>query len=93
MHSYKINFQFSTEVKQLEDDKAISLYGFSFVPFPDISSRVHDDTCLVGMYIIIYLNAFYASLFNVFERFHFREYVLKDEEAISLYGLTFLEQI
>jgi len=45
------------------------------------------------MYIIIYLNAFYASLFNVFERFHFHEYVLKDEEAISLYGLTFLEQI
>ena len=53
MHSYKINFQFSTEVKQMEDDKDISLYGFTFVPFPDISSRVHDDSCLVGKLLLI----------------------------------------
>ncbi|KAF7827147.1 replication protein A 70 kDa DNA-binding subunit B-like [Senna tora] len=49
MHSYKINFQFSTVVKLLEDDKEISFYEFDFVPFPDISLGVHDDSCLVDI--------------------------------------------
>lgn len=48
VHSYKINFQFSTVVKPLEDDKDIPLYGFNFIPFPDICSRIHDDGLLVG---------------------------------------------
>ncbi|KAF7808274.1 replication protein A 70 kDa DNA-binding subunit B-like [Senna tora] len=49
MHLYKINFQYSTIVKLLEDDIDIPTYGFNFIPFSDITSQTHDDGCLVDV--------------------------------------------
>lgn len=48
MHPYKIDFQISTVVNPVEDVTKITLYGFNFVPFPHITSRIHDDSFLVG---------------------------------------------
>ncbi|KAL2896630.1 Replication factor A protein 1 [Bienertia sinuspersici] len=52
-HPYKINFFFSTIVKDYKDDVPIPLYGFNFVTFDDILSNRLDDIYLIGMYYLI----------------------------------------
>ncbi|KAL2905276.1 Replication factor A protein 1 [Bienertia sinuspersici] len=48
-HPYKINFLFSTIVKDYKVDVPIALYGFNFVTFDDILSNRLDDKYLIDI--------------------------------------------
>ena len=48
MHPFKINFNFSTVLRVVEDDVSIPYYGFQFVRYRDITCGLRDDSYLVG---------------------------------------------
>ncbi|XP_020106253.1 uncharacterized protein LOC109722571 [Ananas comosus] len=49
IHPYKINFQYSTVIHEMEDVLTISKYGFIFTPFDEILANVADDKYLVDV--------------------------------------------
>ena len=66
VHPYRIKFQQKTVVEQVENDPAISLYGFNFIPFSNISTKIHDEDVLVGQFLTLLINfKYYAFYFHV----------------------------
>ena len=82
VHPYRIKFQEKTVVEPVEDDPAISLYGFKFIPFTNICTRIHDEDVLVGEFLTLLINfknyAFYLDVVLTYSLFLNRCYRFAD---------------